>query len=180
MGTAPGMEWGLTGNDLWYSHHFLDCAEMTAAFAIAYDWMYDGWREDQRTQLRNAIVTHGLNFLFDGESNWWTGPSTTGNWNCVCNSGMTLGALAISGDDTSGIVDRVLNTTIANAKTACVLAPTADGTWRESPNYWYFGTTGHAEMTSAMISATGSDHGLLTTNPNFHMFVYYLFIILGH
>ena len=44
-------------------------------------------------------------------------------------------------------------------------------------SYWYFGTTGHAEMTSSLITATGSDYGLLSVNPNFgatglfHMYV---------
>ncbi|KAH7106777.1 chondroitin AC/alginate lyase [Auriculariales sp. MPI-PUGE-AT-0066] len=167
MGTATDSDWGLQAPDLWYSHHFLDCAEMTAAFAIAYDWMYDGWSDAQKGQIRDAIVNHGLYFYFNGKYNWWTDVSTTGNWNCVCNGGITMGALAILQDDTTGNAERALNGTVANALTACVNAPTTDGTWRESPNYWYFGTTGHAELTSSMISATGSDHGLLTTNANF-------------
>ncbi|KAH7067840.1 chondroitin AC/alginate lyase [Auriculariales sp. MPI-PUGE-AT-0066] len=179
MGTAADSDWGpeCPPPDLWYSTHFLDTAEMTAAFAIAYDWMYDGWSDTQRGRIRDAIVNHGLAFFFDGKSNWWKKDSTTGNWNCVCNGGITMGALAIAGDDTSDIVERVLSETITNAVSTCVMAPTSDGTWRESPNYWYFGTTGHAELTSAMMTATGSDHGLLNTNTNlqktglFHVYV---------
>jgi len=176
MGTAADSDWDLQPPDLWYMKHYLDLAEMTAAFAIAYDWMYDGWDTARRDRIRQAIINHGLNFAFD-RSIWWNGTSITGNWNCVCNSGLTFGALAILGDDTSGLAEKVLQTTVANAKTACVNAPTSDGTWAESPNYWYFGTTGHAELSSVLTSATGSDHGLLNQNTNFkltalfHMYV---------
>ena len=88
-----------------------------------------------------------------------------------------MGALAILGDDTSGIAEQILGFTVPNAKQNCVLAVSDDGTWSETANYWYFGTTGHAEMTSSLITATGSDYGLLTTNPNlnntgkYHMYV---------
>jgi hypothetical protein len=34
-------------------------------------------------------------------------------------------------------------------------------------NYSYFGMTGHVEMTSSFMTATVSDYGMLTTNPNF-------------
>lgn len=100
-----------------------------------------------------------------------------GNWNCVCNGGLTLGALAILGDDTTGAASKILSHTVDNAKTNCAFGVTDDGSWTETPNYWYFGTTGHAEMSAALISATGSHYGLLDTNPNFwktglyHMYV---------
>ena len=38
----------------WNPRHFLDTAEMTAAFGIGYDWFFDAWTEDQRAQLRRA------------------------------------------------------------------------------------------------------------------------------
>ncbi len=44
----------------WNPDHFLDTAEMTYAFAVGYDWLYDHWTEDQRSILRNAIVEKGL------------------------------------------------------------------------------------------------------------------------
>ncbi|MCU0875214.1 MAG: hypothetical protein MUE50_23020, partial [Pirellulaceae bacterium] len=44
----------------WNPRHFLDTAEMTAAFAIGYDWLYDQWTADQRQVLHTAIVELGL------------------------------------------------------------------------------------------------------------------------
>ena len=119
----------------------------------------------------------GVNAFTTLENGWWTG-NITGNWNCVCNGGLTLGALAILGDDTTGVAEQLLGLTPQNAAQNCAYATVDDGTWTETANYWYFGTTGHAEMSSALITATGSDYGLLDTNTNFykaglyHMYAY--------
>lgn len=147
---------------------------MTAAFAIGYDWLYDVWTTDQKSQIMSSMITYGLDLgvaaygadpTFTG---WWKN-ATEGNWNCVCNSGLTMGALAILGDDTSGTASQLLGLTIDNAKQNCAMAVSSDGSWSETANYWYFGTTGHAEMSASLISATGSDYGLLNANPVFNL-----------
>jgi hypothetical protein len=79
-----------------------------------------------------------------------------------------MGALAILGDDTTGVATTLLGLTVNNAKQNCAYGTTTDGTWTETANYWYFGTTGHAEMSSSLITATGSDYGLTSVNPNFN------------
>ncbi|EJD45784.1 hypothetical protein AURDEDRAFT_114063 [Auricularia subglabra TFB-10046 SS5] len=168
-----------TRPDNWNSQHFLDLAEMTAAFAIAYDWLYDAWSPTQREGLMWSIINTGLTFGIPEGPNWWKQSKITGNWNCVCNGGLTMGALAILHDDPTGIAEQILDQTVENAKTACVFGPSSDGSWTETPNYWYFGTTGHAEMTAALISATGSDHGLLNTNPNFKLTGLYHMHVFG-
>lgn len=120
------------------------------------------------------LITYGLNlgvtaYGADPKGTAWWKTNTEGNWNCVCNGGLTLGALAILGDDDSGTASSLLGNTVNNAKQNCAMAPSSDGTWAETANYWYFGTTGHAEMASSLITATGSDYGLLTTNPSFNL-----------
>lgn len=169
--------------DKWNSLHFLDTAEFTAAFAIAYDWLYDMWTADQKSAIRFTMMTYGLSYGYQSYVNdtnyigWWQN-NTQGNWNCVCNNGLTMGSLALLGDDTSGIPEALLGLTIPNALQNCIQAVTSDGTWTETPNYWYFGTTGHAEMTSSLLTAAGSDFGMLNTNPQFketalfHMYVH--------
>ena len=161
--------------------HFLDTAEMTAAFGIAYDWLYPLWSDEQKSQMRYTMILYGLqpgvNAFTNLDNGWWT-VNVTGNWNCVCNSGLTLGALAILGDDTTGVAEQILGLTPQNAAKNCAYGTGDDGTWTETANYWYFGITGHAEMSSALITATGSDYGLLDTNPNsykaglYHMYAY--------
>ncbi len=44
----------------WNPSHFLDVGEMTCAFAVAYDWLYEAWSEEQRRVIREAMVRHGL------------------------------------------------------------------------------------------------------------------------
>ncbi|EDR15759.1 uncharacterized protein LACBIDRAFT_181789 [Laccaria bicolor S238N-H82] len=170
--------------DKWNTAHFLDAAELSSAFGIAYDWLYDMWTAEQKSQIRTTLIEYGLQPGLSVYANpssvtfgWWTS-NVTGNWNCVCNGGLTVGSLAILGDDTTGVAQQLLGYTINNANQNCALAVADDGTWAETANYWYFGTTGHAEMASALITATGSHYGLLDVNPNFaktglfHMYAY--------
>lgn len=130
--------------------------------------------------MRFTMIEYGLSFgvqaFTDMDFGWWSN-NIEGNWNCVCNSGLTMGALAILNDDTTGTAEQILSLTIPNAKANCVFGVSSDGTWSETANYWYFGTTGLAEMTSSLMTATGSDFGLLSANPNlnltgqYHMYV---------
>ena len=156
---------------------------MSSAFGIAYDWLYDYWTDTQKSQIISSLIYYGLQPGLDAYTNasnyngWWK-TNTTGNWNCVCNAGLTIASLAILGDDTTGIAQQLLGLTVDNAKSNCAYAVTDDGSWTETPNYWYFGTTGHAEMASALMTATGSHYGLIDVNGNFwktglyHMYVF--------
>ena len=59
----------------WNPRHFLDTAEMTHAFAIGYDWLYDVWTPEQRATLRQAMVEKGLKpalKLYRAHSSWTT------------------------------------------------------------------------------------------------------------
>ncbi|KAJ7442257.1 chondroitin AC/alginate lyase [Mycena latifolia] len=167
--------------DRWNSAHFLDTAELSAAFGIAYDWLYDVWTPTQKSQIMSSLISLGLepgvqaftnSSVFTG---WWDN-NIEGNWNCVCNNGLTMASLAILGDDTTGTAKQLLGLTVNNAKENCAFAVSSDGTWSETADYWYFGTTGHAEMASSLVSATGSDYGLFSVNSDlwktglFHMY----------
>ncbi|KAJ8083819.1 hypothetical protein PM082_002585 [Marasmius tenuissimus] len=170
-------------DDKWNSNHFLDAAEFAAAYAIAYDWLHDVWTDEQKSQIRFTLNKYALSYgvraytdtsVFFG---WWRN-NIFGNWNCVCNGGLTMASLAILGEDETNNAETLLGLTVDNAKQNCAMAVSDDGTWRETANYWYFGTTGHAEMTSALMTATGSHYGLADINPNFqktgdyHMYAY--------
>ncbi|ORY74549.1 chondroitin AC/alginate lyase [Leucosporidium creatinivorum] len=187
--TAAGntsQAFGTTG-DNWNTAHFLDVGEFLTAFAIGYDWFYDAWTETQRTALMWSIIELGLQKGLnayadpDGEGanyHWWT--TVNGNWNCVCNNGLIVGALAIANEDPTGIAARVLEYAVANAADNCAMSPSNDGTWSETANYWYFGTTGHVQMTSALLSATGSTHNLLDSNPGMKLSGLYHMYVTGH
>jgi hypothetical protein len=150
------------------------------------------WTDNQRQMIRSTLIEYGLgpgvqaftnSSVFTG---WWDN-DIEGNWNCVCNNGLTMASLAILGDDTSGYASQLLGLTVNNAKENCAFAVSSDGTWQESQykslvifarpiltrplvaaDYWYFGSTGFAEMASSLMTATGSDYDLLSVNSNFY------------
>ncbi|WFC98515.1 hypothetical protein MYAM1_001243 [Malassezia yamatoensis] len=168
----------------WDPEHFLDTAEMSAAYAFAYDWMYDAWSDQERANIIDWIVTYGLNpgmQLYQSNSAWWSQTSNgNGNWNCVSNGGMIFAALAIQGDaqgNAAAVVKQVFDTALPNVKQNCMRGVYEDGTWSETPNYWYFGTNAQARLLSGLETATGSDQGLMDQNANwyktgdFHMYV---------
>ncbi|KAG8945978.1 hypothetical protein FRC04_012096, partial [Tulasnella sp. 424] len=132
---------GQKGNN-WNTAHFLDVADFTAAFAIGYDWLYDAWTAQQKETIRTAIFTLGLQYGLQVYANnaaygWWT----------------TAPARPRS------------STTLSVAN--CAQGVTFDGSWTETANYWYFGTTSHAEMASSLVTATSSAYGLMDSNPPF-------------
>ncbi|TCD67739.1 hypothetical protein EIP91_011981 [Steccherinum ochraceum] len=171
---AISPDFGAQNDTKWNPSHFLDVGEFTAAYAIAYDWLYDQWTDDQKSTIRSSIIQYGLNqgIIAIANSNnawwgWWYADTINGNWNCVCNNGLTMGALAILNDDQSGIAEQILSKTLPSALAACANGVTSDGSWSETHAYWHFGTTGHAEMSASLLSATGSDYGMLDSNKYF-------------
>lgn len=186
LNTAAGNTGTLFGQNgtHWNPPHFLDVAEMTAAFAMAYDWLYNDWNSTEQAMIRNAILEYGLfpglNQYATGDG-WWKEPvNGDGNWNCVCNGGLLTGALAIRGDgndNATATADSIINSALTNMKANCMRGVYEDGTWTETANYWYFGTNAQGRALSALISATGTDQDLMAQNPNwyktsdFHMYV---------
>lgn len=102
-------------------------------------------------------------------------------------------------DDPTGTAAKMLTLALQSASTNCVNAVSPDGTWSETSDYWwvyfastpwrssissinsgrrYFGSQAHAQMSSALLTATGSTQQLLSANPAFnltgmyHMYVY--------
>ncbi len=138
----------------WNPSHFLDVAEMTAALAIGYDWLYNGLDAESRDVIRGAIVKLGLETSIPG-AGWVT---TTNNWNQVCHGGLVLGALAVL-EDHRELSQVIIARAIENVPRAMrEYAP--DGVYPEGPTYWGYGTTYNVILISALESVLGSDFGL--------------------
>lgn len=170
--------------DHWGPGHFLNCADSTAPFSIALDWLYNAYVELSKKDsyysvetIEDICFTHGveLGYLASTEimCPW---PSTRvgnggfvyhkkkNNWNAVCTSGMTLGAFAIMGnekyaDKAAALVSDGLYHLAHHGLGQ--YAP--DGSYIESPGYWCYGTNTLFRMIAALLSATGSDFGYLDT-----------------
>ncbi|KAK3986376.1 chondroitin AC/alginate lyase [Cladorrhinum sp. PSN332] len=153
--------------DNWYSQHWLDVGEFLVGFAVAYDWLYDAWSVKEREAIMWSIIDLGLRKgveAFEREE-WFL--SVKGNWNCVTTGGMIVGALAILNEDPTGMSKRVLPRAVESARQYCAQSVDTSGTWVETPDYWYFGSQAHAQLSSALLVATGSTHGMLDSNPAF-------------
>lgn len=145
----------------WNPSHFLDTAEMTAAVAIGYDWLFEKLSPATRATLRQAILEKGLQPGMTGH-NWWQ--TATMNWNQVCFGGLTLGALAIA-EENPKVAREFL--TLARANNPHGLEPYApDGVYPEGPGYWNYGTSYQVLLLSALETALGTDWGL-STRPGF-------------
>ncbi|MCX6902976.1 MAG: heparinase II/III family protein [Verrucomicrobia bacterium] len=142
----------------WNPSHFLDTAEMTHAFALGYDWLYDRWTEEQRRLLRGAIVAKGLREglkVYDSSKGW---PRNENNWNQVCNGGLISGALAIA-DAEPQLAARIVSEAVQSVSLAMKhYAPDGGGT--EGVTYWDYGSRYNIVLLSSLQTALGTDFGL--------------------
>lgn len=147
----------------WNPKHFLDTAEMTHAFAIGYDWLYDVWTPSQREELRRAIVEKGLRLGVESYRGrpaygWWT--HAHHNWNQVCNGGIGMGALALA-DVEPELAGEFLGHAVQSIQFA-MREYGPDGAWAEGPGYWSYATSYNVVFLAALQTALGSDFGLAT------------------
>ncbi len=142
----------------WNPDHFLDTAEMAAAVAIGYDWLFAALRPERRVVLREALVEKALRpgLAVAATGRGW--PVAENNWNQVCWSGLALAALAVAEDE-----PQLARTALAAAKTNIThgLKPYApDGVYPEGPGYWGYGTTYQVLLLAALDTALGTDWNL--------------------
>jgi hypothetical protein len=137
----------------WNPSHFLDVAEMTAALAIGYDWLYEELSKESRLSIRRAILEKGLEPSLKN-TGWVRGQN---NWNQVCNGGITLGALAI-------MVQVVMR------------HYQPDGAYPEGPGYWVYGTSYNVILLAALESALGTDFNLSKATGFARSAAYYLHV----
>lgn len=142
----------------WNPRHFLDTAEMTHAFAIGYDWLFDLWTPEQRGVLREAMIAKGIKpalEVYRRNSGW---PRVRHNWNQVCNGGIGMGALALAE------VEPALSGEVLSAALRSIQLPMReygpDGAWAEGPGYWRYATQYNVVFLAALESALGTDFGL--------------------
>jgi hypothetical protein len=145
----------------WNPSHFLDVGEMTHAFAIGYDWLYDSLSAEQRQELVTAIIEKGLApgeaAYADTKVGWWT--TVTHNWNLVCNGGLGLGALAIA-EVQPELAARIISKALAsilNSRAINEYAP--DGASVEGPAYWGYGAQYLFSFLGGLKTSLGTDFG---------------------
>ncbi len=145
----------------WGAAAMLNVGTHGLPMAIAYDWMYDHWTEQQRRIVRNALSRHCIEpGLVELRTNGASYAQKTGNWNQVCNGAIGLSALAIGDEDgykdfCNETINRVRNNLPVSLVT---FAP--DGGTHEGVGYWEFGLTWFYIFHNSLMTACGDDMGL--------------------
>lgn len=143
----------------WNPSHFLDVAEMCAAVAVGYDWLFDQLSPEDRTLIRQAIISKAMLPAIDAfeKKIWWT--TTDINWAQVCSGGLAMGALAIRGEEPQ-LASKMLE--LANQ---CMSRPmnayAPDGGYIEGAGYWNYGTRFSVLYFAALQSAQAEDSSLI-------------------
>ena len=140
----------------WNPSHFLDVAEMTAALAIGYDWLYNELPASSKESIANAIQRKRLDEAKDEKKCWWLRADM--NWNQVCNAGISLGALALFKNDPSGSA-ALLNRAMQSIKLPMDVYKN-NGAYPEGYGYWVFGTVNNVFLIDMFERAFNSDFGL--------------------
>ncbi len=140
----------------WNPSHFLDVAEMCAAVAIGYDWLFDELSAAEKGCLKQAMLEKAL---FPSLEEQYSGfVRLKNNWNQVCHAGMSLGALAIAEDEPQ-LAEQIVRRAVEHVPAAMhEYAP--DGAYPEGPGYWKYGTTYNVMLIAALESAFATDFGL--------------------
>jgi len=143
----------------WNPSHYLDVAELTMAAAIGYDWLYTGLSSSARDLVRKAILQKGISTSYDTSYHAyrkWL--SVTNNWNQVCNTGISYGAMAIYESDpvyACQVINRSIRSIVISMKDY-----EPDGAYAEGYGYWGYGSTYNVMFMDGLQKMFGSDMGL--------------------
>lgn len=145
----------------WHPIHHLDTAEMQAAVAIGYDWLYKDLDAADRKNIEEALLAKGLKETFADKRL----QTRRNNWNQVCMSGMVISAIALM-DVEPVLCAKALEEARAGIKIGLKESYPADGAYAEGGGYWAYGTDFAILIIEAMRSAGLPDAGI-ASHPGF-------------
>ena len=142
----------------WNPGRFIDTAEMTHAFAIGYDWLFNALTAEERTTVRDAIVTKALDAVLPVYQRPGAWTRDRAHWNLVCNGAFGMGALAVAEDvpEKSAAVLRAVLESVPHG----LQAYTVDGGWPEGPANGEYAMRYASMLFASLDTAVGSDSGL--------------------
>lgn len=163
----------------WGTGHFLDAAEISLGVGIAFDWLYDHFTIEERQKIARAITEKILLpslEVKEGESHDTSWVNGNFNWNPVCHTGISVGALAIVEMEPK-IAKQVVERAITNLPFAGE-SYSSEGSFPEAPSYWSYGTTFFAMEIEVLRSVFGTAYNLEKI-PGFLMSADYIMQVTG-
>ncbi len=143
--------------------HFFSCAEMTAALAIGYDWLYDYLSEDTKTLVKEKIYENSLKFAYDKYSNRILGSdffTGAGNKNLVYNSAMVITALSLADVYPAECFTIISESFEYIPEALASFAP--HGGWSEGTDYWRYAVNYLSMMMASLETVYDTDFGIST------------------
>lgn len=139
----------------WNPGRFVDTAEMSYAFAVGYDWLYNSLSEEERGWIREALLAKGIDqaLPFYRQRSWWTRERL--HWNVVCNSAIAIAALAVADEATEKSVE-ILHAMSESAPYG-LNSYGIDGSWPEGPFYGTYTTRFACLLAASLDTALGGD-----------------------
>lgn len=148
----------------WNPSHFLDTAEMSLAFAIAYDWFHDAFDADTKKLIAGELARKAF-APFYSSKHFWFRPRHASNWNQVCSAGLLCAAIAVHETDTAS-TEKIISLMLENITYALRDCYSPSGAYTEGATYWQYGTSYQLYFNEALVSAFGSDMGLYEKYPS--------------
>ena len=139
--------------DKWRPEHFLTTSEMTLAFAIGYDWLYDFLSEESKEIIVRTMISKGLD-----ESATARYRHSVGNWNSVCNACMIASALAVYEHQPEKSAAMITEAIENNRKAVETFGP--HGGYPEGYSYWHYGTVYQTMLFEVLETAIGYESNL--------------------
>jgi hypothetical protein len=142
----------------WNPARFIDTAEMACAFAIGYDWLYNALTPEERTTVRDAIVTKALDPVLPVYQHPGAWGRDRPHWNLVCNGAFGMAALAVAEDvpDKSAAVMRGVLESVPHGMQSF----TPEGAWPDGPADGEYAMRYACLLFASLDTALGSDNGL--------------------
>ena len=145
-----------------FDDHYLYIAELAYTYAAAYDWLYNGLDEAQKSVIATAVKTQCLDKAGDKVINGTEFASLTTNLNTVCIGGITTAAMAVC-EVYPQLASDIIEGAIKNTPRA-IQSWAPDGIYGEGSMYWDYGTIYLAYMMSTMDNLFSTDFGLSDVN----------------
>ncbi|MBP3361647.1 MAG: DUF4962 domain-containing protein [Clostridia bacterium] len=154
--------------------HPIDMGSYLSGMAIGYDWMYDGFTQEQRETICSGVKRLGLSVANDGfyagvtartvsaktQNNISVALKWISNYNLWINRGIIMAALSFMEYDTE-LCSELLSNSIRSCEYG-MKGFTPDGAWQESSNYWGVAADIFKSL-YALKKIYGTDFGLSDT-----------------
>lgn len=120
----------------WNPYHHIDVGIMAIGMAVAYDWMYDFWSDEQRQLMEQAVrdnLFYISNLSYEGDRVNMGGIDMENNHNAMCNGGVLMAAIAVW--DTSPELCAKMAANAIRGLELMMWHFAPEGAWYEGPQY---------------------------------------------